>query len=276
MLLIIDGNNIFARIFFAFLSEIENSPFYAIDGVLAYIENVCRDYQPTHLVVTWDSPILKRREEYPAYKADRKPKPEGFIKQLTALRDVVKGTQLAQAEASGYEADDVIYTLSSLLAFEEQVLVLTSDRDLLQVVRDDQVTVELLRFEPHTHRTLRDRFNTLAEVEATVGVKSRQIPSLKGLAGDSDNLPHPAGIGHVWAKRLLGDYNDVASIYHHLDEVEPERIRRLLETGRQQAFLGESLARLRLAPIGFWLEDARTPDLRKLRAEAARLVALTQ
>ena len=241
MLMLIDGNSIYARMFFAFKHTQVADPHFAVYKTVSYINLLINQYEPTSLIVAFDSAHLWRKDRYPEYKGKRKPKPEGYKELLASTQQVMKLAGFSIMAKDGYEADDCIATVC--VSSPETILIITGDHDLLQLV-DARVSVELFGFDWETKRQKRDRFTDDSSVARRLGVSPSQVVDFKALAGDtSDNLPHPYGIGAVKARELLLDWGDLDEVYENLNEIRP-KLRETLERDRDKAYLGQELARL--------------------------------
>ena len=232
-LLLLDGHSLAYRAFFALpvenFSTTTGQPTNAVYGFTAMLINVLRDEQPTHLAVAFDlAQRTFRHEAYADYKANRSETPDAFRGQLSLVREVLEALAIPMVSAPGYEADDVIATLATE-AVEEgmDVLVVTGDRDALQLVRD-HVTVLM------TRRGISDmtRF-TPQEVQARYGLSPQQYPDFAAIRGDpSDNLPSIPGVGEKTAAKWIQQFGSLDSLVDRVDEV----------SGKTGAALREHLA----------------------------------
>ncbi|WP_305039267.1 5'-3' exonuclease H3TH domain-containing protein, partial [Frankia sp. CiP3] len=219
-LLLLDGHSLAYRAFFAL--PVENfatttgQPTNAVYGFTSMLINVLRDERPTHVAVAWDLPTPTFRHlQYEEYKAGRAEAPEDFVGQVSLIQQVCDALAVTGVSAAGYEADDVIATLAAEgAAVGMRVLVVTGDRDALQLVTD-QVTVLM------TRRGISDmtRF-TPAEVEAKYGLTPVQYPDFAALRGDpSDNLPSVPGVGEKTATKWIQQFGSLAELVDRADEV---------------------------------------------------------
>ncbi len=195
-LLLLDGHSLAYRAFFALPAEnfstTTGQPTNAVYGFTAMLINVLRDEQPTHVAVAFDrSEPTFRHEQYVEYKANRRETPADFRGQLSLIFEVLDALGIPRLSLAGYEADDIIATLATLAnAAGMQVLIVTGDRDALQLVNED-ITVLM------TRRGISDmtRF-TPQEVTAKYGLTPVQYPDFAAIRGDpSDNLPNIPGVG---------------------------------------------------------------------------------
>jgi len=219
-LLLLDGHSLAFRAFFALppenFSTTTGQPTNAVYGFTAMLINVLRDEQPTHVAVAFDrSEPTFRHEQYVEYKATRKETPADFRSQLSLIFEVLDALGISRMSVAGYEADDIIATLATQAAAEMDVLIVTGDRDALQLVTDD-VTVlytmrgisEMARFTP-------------AAVEAKYGLTPAQYPDFAALRGDpSDNLPGIPGVGEKTATKWIAEFGSLSQLVDRVDEVK--------------------------------------------------------
>src|SRR5215467_5311884 len=220
LLLLLDGHSLAYRAFFALPAEnfstTTGQPTNAVYGFTAMLINVLRDERPTHVAVAFDrgEPTF-RHEQYVEYKATRKETPADFRSQLSLIFEVLDVLGIQRLSVPGYEADDLIATLATQAEDSMDVLIVTGDRDVLQLVTD-HVTVlytmrgisEMARFTPQA-------------VEAKYGLTPAQYPDFAALRGDpSDNLPGIPGVGEKTATRWIAEFGSLASLVDRVDEVK--------------------------------------------------------
>ncbi|MCV2491408.1 DNA polymerase I [Geodermatophilus sp. YIM 151500] len=220
-LLLLDGHSLAYRAFFALpvenFSTTTGQPTNAVYGFTSMLINVLRDEQPTHLAVAFDvGRTTFRSEIYAEYKANRTESPTDFRGQVSLIQEVLGALRVPVLTAEGYEADDVIATLT-VQAVEQgmDVLICTGDRDALQLV-NEHVTVlyprkgvsDLTRFTPE-------------EVEAKYGLSPAQYPDFAALRGDpSDNLPSIPSVGEKTAARWVREYGSLDNLVDRVDTVK--------------------------------------------------------
>ena len=255
-LVLIDGHALAYRAFHALPEDMKTSQgelTNAVYGFTSMLLNVLRDEKPTHVAVTFDKGRTFRHDMYPDYKAHRTKMPEEMRSQMERVRQVVETLGIPVFEQEGYEADDLLGTLTRQ-AGEQGVdtLIVTGDMDLLQLV--DEHTRVL---------TSRWRFSDtvtydLEGVKQRYGLYPAQLVDLKAMMGDkSDNIPGVPGVGEKTGVKLLRQYSSLENIYEHLDEVQA-RFRNKLEAGRDLAFLSRRLATIvRDAPVQLDLDACR-------------------
>ena len=220
-LLLLDGHSLAYRAFFALPAEnfstTTGQPTNAVYGFTAMLINVLRDEQPTHVAVAFDrSEPTFRHEQYVEYKANRRETPADFRGQLSLIFEVLDALGIPRLSLAGYEADDILATLATLAnAAGMQVLIVTGDRDALQLVNDD-ITVLM------TRRGISDmtRF-TPQEVTAKYGLTPVQYPDFAAIRGDpSDNLPNIPGVGEKTAAKWVAEFGSLTEIVNRIGEIK--------------------------------------------------------
>jgi DNA polymerase I len=220
-LLLLDGHSLAYRAFFALpienFSTTTGQPTNAVYGFTAMLINVLRDEQPTHIAVAFDrSEPTFRHEQYVEYKANRRETPDDFRSQLSLIFEVLDALGIPRLSVPGYEADDIIATLTTAATGDGMdVLIVSGDRDNLQLV-NEHVTVLM------TRRGISDmtRF-TPGEVVAKYGLTPVQYPDFAALRGDpSDNLPSVPGVGEKTAAKWVAEFGSLAALVDRVDEVK--------------------------------------------------------
>ncbi len=220
-LLLLDGHSLAYRAFFALpvenFSTTTGQPTNAVYGFTAMLINVLRDEQPTHVAVAFDrgEPTF-RHEQYVEYKANRRETPEDFRSQLSLIFEVLDALGIRRLSAAGYEADDLIATLATEAADDGMdVLIVTGDRDVLQLV-SDKVTVLMTR----RGITEMTRFTPESVLEK-YGLTPHQYPDFAALRGDpSDNLPGIPGVGEKTATKWIAEFGSLQDLVDRVDEVK--------------------------------------------------------
>ena len=265
---IVDGTNTLYRAFFAIppLRAADGTPTNAAYGFVNMLLKTLREEQPDFLVVVFDARGRTfRHDRYADYKATRDAQPEDLSAQIPLVRELVDAYRFPMLEVPGFEADDVIATLIERAPPEAKVTVVSTDRDLMQLV-GDRVTLA---------DGIRDRRYGPAEVEARFGVPPPKVLDVRALLGDaSDNIPGVKGIGEKSAAKLIREWGDLDNLLAHADEVTPPRARTALLQGVEAARLSRQLATLRVdAPLPHaWSDFAvREPDTARLRELFQRL-----
>lgn len=259
-LVLIDGHAIMYRAFHAMpaLTTKKGEPINAVYGLVSMTLKVIQDLKPTHLAVVFDekAPTF-RKKALPSYQAQRPPMAKELDDQFDRARDFLKAAKIPAYSKAGYEADDVIGTIASNSEVEGVVIV-TGDRDMLQLV-DDKKNIKL--FMPIAGLSNAKLFGEAETVER-MGVTPSQIPDLKSLVGDaSDNYFGIPGVGPKTATNLLSKYKFKSKIYEHLKDL-PEKLREKLEKGRQSCDLSYMLATIeRAVPVDISFEDMSKWDV---------------
>jgi len=219
-LLLLDGHSLAYRAFFALpvenFSTATGQTTNAVYGFTSMLVNVLRDEQPTHVAVAFDkSRQTFRLAEYPEYKAKRNKTPDEFSSQLSLLRQLLDTFRVQHLTYDGYEADDIIATLSTqALAEGFEVLILTGDRDSIQLVTDSSTVLYPMRGVSDLARL------TPEAVEAKYAVPPHRYPELAALVGeDSDNLPGIPGVGPKTAAKWIATYDGLENVINRADEV---------------------------------------------------------
>lgn len=261
-LLLIDGNSIMNRAFYGIPDMTTNDGRHtnAIYGFLNIILKVIEEEQATHICVAFD---LKkktfRHEMYEAYKGTRKGMPEELHEQMPRIKEILQAMHIRIVEQEGFEADDLIGTLSKKGEREGfAVTILSGDRDLLQLATD---TV-LVRIPKTKHGKTEVEDYYAKNVVETYGVTPLIFIDMKGLMGDtSDNIPGVPGIGEKTAAKLLAEYGDLDGVYAAVDSMKASRMKQNLIENKDLAYLSKTLATIKLdCPIPFEFSEATYND----------------
>lgn len=261
-IVLMDGNSILNRAFYAIpeLTTSKGIPTNAVYGFLNMLFRFLQEEQPTYLCVAFDvkAPTF-RHQLYDAYKGTRKPMPESLKQQMALLKDVLQVMQVAIIEKAGYEADDLLGTLSRRAVKEGlSVCIVSGDRDLLQLA-SDQIMIRI----PKTKAGKTEVENYHAtEVFEKYEVSPSQIIELKALMGDaSDNIPGVPGIGEKTAIKIIKAFGSIENAYAHRAEIMPKKARENLEQYYDLATLSKTLATIQTdCEIAFSLEQSKCPD----------------
>lgn len=255
-LLIIDGNSIINRAFYAIreLTTADGLHTNGIYGFLNILLKTMEEEKPNFVVVAFDlkAPTFRHRE-YPLYKAQRKGMPEELAQQMPVLKELLTAMNVAYIEKEGFEADDLIGTVSTMCAQKGICCrILTGDKDDLQLVTDCTQVLLTTTSKGKTETVLYDRQQVLERY----GVAPEMLIDVKGLMGDaSDNIPGVAGVGEKTALTLISKYKNIEGVYENLDLMKGALHEKLV-SGRESAFLSRRLATIDCAvPIGERLED---------------------
>ena len=251
-ILLLDSNSLINRAYYALPNLTDRSSGLhtgAIFGYMNMLINVINKYKPTHAVAVFDrkAPVF-RKALYEGYKAQRKPMPEELAEQLEPLKNILRAMKIPVAEMDGFEADDIIGSISR--QWEYPAIIVTGDRDSLQLV-SDRVHVLLTKkgvseVEEYTPERLKED-----------GLTPAQVIDLKALMGDaSDNIPGVAGVGEKTAKMLLSEYSDLDGVYSHLGELKG-KLKEKLEEGKDSAYMSYTLATIKCdVPLALNMDGA--------------------
>lgn len=246
--LVIDGNSILNRAFYG-IRVLTNSRGIATNAVTGFMNTLLmleKDVQPDMIAVAFDlkAPTF-RHKMYDGYKANRKGMPEDLAQQLPYMKKIIKAMGIAIIEQEGYEADDIIGTISAACADKKiPCTVSTGDRDSFQLV-NDYVTVRLAK-------TKGDIYYTPGVIEDEYGVTPKQMIEVKALMGDtSDNIPGVRGIGEKTALSLIKEFASVDGLYENIDStLITDGLRNKLINGKESCYMSRKLAEICLtAPI---------------------------
>lgn len=248
-LVVIDGNSIASRAFYALplLSNANGLHTNAVYGFTTMLLKVLEEQNPSHLMVAFDAgKIVFRHQEYQEYKGGRQKTPGELSEQFPYMRELLDAFSIKHYELEGYEADDIIGTLTKE-ADEQKIptVIVSGDKDMLQLV-SEYVHVALTRkgiseIEWYTPDSIQEKY----------GLTPNQIIDLKGLMGDtSDNIPGIPGVGEKTALKLLHEFGSVESVLEQADQVSGKKLKEKIQEHKQDALKSKELATiLRTAPI---------------------------
>ncbi len=262
-LLLVDGNSMLNRAFYGLpdMTTTDGRHTGAILGFLNIVLRVVDEIGATHLVVAFDMkhPTF-RHEMYKEYKGTRHAMPPELAEQSPRIREVLKTMHVTTVEMQGFEADDILGTLSRKGEAEGyEVVLLSGDRDLLQLATE-KIMVKLPKTKGGKTVVL-DYF--AKDVEAEYGVTPQIFIDMKGLMGDSsDNIPGVPKIGEKTAAKLLAEFGSMDGLYAHIDELKPSKNKDNLIEFKEQAYLSKELATIKLdCPVEVNLADCELKDL---------------
>lgn len=256
-IVLIDGSSLAFRAFYSILdlerfknrSGLHTNALYSFNRML---DNVLQQFEPTHVLVAFDkSERTFRTEKYAEYKGGRQKTPSEFKEQMPYFRVLLDAYGIKHYDVLGYEADDIIGTLSNQADKDDQVVVISGDKDLIQLANEN-TTVYVTRrgvsdLEPYTPAVIREKYDITPE----------QIIDMKGLMGDSsDNYPGITRIGEKTALKLLHQFGTVEAMYERLDELKPSKMKENIINDEANARMSKDLARILLeAPIDISVDD---------------------
>ncbi len=253
-LLILDSNSIINRAYYGvrYLSASDGTQTNAIYGFLSMFAKLTDTYKPDYVCAAFDlkAPTF-RHKLYDGYKAQRKPMPEGLVAQMPLARDMVRAMNIPLFETPGYEADDIIGTVSRLCEENDiECLIATGDKDDLQLASEKTKVVLTVTKQGFNETVIYDKTSVFEKY----GVTPEQFIDLKALMGDaSDNIPGVKGIGEKTATKIIIDNGSVEALYENIDNCgQKGATLQKLKDGRESAFLSKTLATIdRNVPIDF-------------------------
>ena len=257
-LLLIDGNSLTYRAFFALPTDMATASGQvtnAVFGFTSMLINLMRDHEPEGVALTFDLPKPTfRHERNPEYKAGRESAPDILRQQMGLVREVVDALNFPVLELEGFEADDILATMASRARDEKRdVIVVTGDRDCYQLVEDPHIKV-LYNKRGVSDYALYDE----AGIFERTGVKPTDYVAYASMRGDkSDNLPGVPGVGEKTAAKLINTYGGIDGIYAAVEEQTPKLKQNLSENEAQVRLNLELMELVRDAPIEFDLDDLR-------------------
>lgn len=256
-IMLIDGSSLAFRAFYSILNieNFKNKAGLHTNALFSFnrmLDDVLKQFEPTHVLVAFDkSEVTFRTAKYQEYKGGRQKTPSEFKEQMPYFRVLLDAYGITHYDILNYEADDVIGTLAYQSEPEDEVIIISGDKDLTQLAAE-HVTVYITRkgvseLESYTPEVIREKYDLTPE----------QIIDMKGLMGDSsDNYPGITRIGEKTALKLLHQFGSVENMYENLDELKASKMKENIINDREQAFMSKDLARiLHDAPLEITLED---------------------
>lgn len=269
-LMIIDGNSILNRAFYGLqgaqlMSAPDGLHTNAIFGFLNILNKFLNEEDPQYLCVAFDmkAPTF-RHLQFADYKATRKGMPPELAEQLPYMKDVLDAMNIKRLEMAGFEADDIIGSVSKCAEDQGmQVVVVTGDRDSMQLASEN---VRILLPVTKAGRTETEEYDSEG-VFGRYGVTPQQFIDVKGLMGDkSDNIPGVPGIGEKTATELIKTFGSIETIYDNIESVQKKGVREKLEANRELAFKSKLLATIdRNMPALCRLEELKRGEFDKDR-----------
>ncbi len=259
MFYVIDGHALAYRQFFALpqagFSTRSGEPTNAVYGFARTLLDIMQKNKPEYIAVSFDKGLSGRDVLYGEYKGTREKMPVELRTQMERITQLVEAFNMPLLAMEGYEADDVIGTIAPQAEAQNvDIRIVTGDRDILQLLTE-HVSVQLPR------KGEADVVYDVAKFREEYELEPWQLVEWKGLVGDtSDNIPGVKGIGNKTATKLLQDYQTVANLYVHIDEIKGANQKKLIE-GKDSAFLSQNLATIQKdVPITLNLEACHTHD----------------
>jgi DNA polymerase-1 len=239
-------------------------PTGAIYGFARTILKLLREYPARYVAVAFDSPgPTLRQQKFPEYKAHRPPIDEALVIQIPKVKELTDLLQLARFEQPGYEADDLIATLTQKARQQKlEVLIVSGDKDLLQLV-DEHVSA----LKPGRDPSKELRVLDAAGVQSYLGVRPDQVIDYLTLVGDPvDNVPGVPGVGEKTAQKLLAEFGSLENLWANSERVQPAKLAEKLIVFREQAQLSRDLVRLDPPDLQINLQECerKPPDTERI------------
>src|SRR5690349_11078978 len=259
--MLLDGYGLVYRGYFA-LPPLTTSKGDLVNGAFGFASIVLRgiqDLQPDYIAVSFDLPgPTFRHEQFAEYKATRQKMPDDLRDQFPKVREIVKALRIPVYEMQGYEADDVIGTITRQTEANEnlETTIVTVDLDMLQLVTP---RTSLMTTRSGVENTV---IYDVARIDERFGLRPDQMIDYKALKGDpTDNIPGVPGVGEKTAAKLIREFATLDALYDRIDEVKPDKLRDKLVEHHDQVLVGRELSRIvRDLPITLDLEAARLGD----------------
>ena len=255
-IVLVDGNNLLFRSYYAtaytgnIMRNKEGFPTNGIYGFVNMINKIISEEKPEYMMVAFDIGKTFRHEKYERYKDGRRETPDDLKVQFPVAKKILTAMGIKYLECAGYEADDIIGTISMWCEKdpEYEALIVSSDKDLLQLISDETV-VKLLKTKDYIWMD-KKTFN------ATYGFDPIHMIDLKALMGDaSDNIPGVKGIGEKGAIKLVSEYKTIDNIYENIDKIKGATQIKLID-GREDAYYSKDLVTIyREVPLNVTFDD---------------------
>ncbi len=257
-IILVDGNNLLFRSFYAtayqgvIMRNSKGFPTNALYGFINMMNKIIKEEKPSYILVAFDKGKTFRHDKYEDYKAGRAAMPDELKLQFPKAKEVLNTMGIKYFEIDNYEADDIIGTLAKKVDEEEEFIgtIISSDKDLLQLISDD-VVVKLLKSNDSIMMT-KEEFRNTYQVDPI------HMIDLKALMGDSsDNIPGVKGIGEKTAISLLSKYGSLDGVYENIDSISG-KTKEKLENDKENAYMSYDLATIyRDVDLGFTLDDCK-------------------
>lgn len=273
-LLILDSNSLMNRAFYA-LPPMNNSDGINTNAIYGFVNMLLKmkeEIGPDSIIATFDlkAPTF-RHKEYSEYKAGRNKMPPELAEQFPIIKELLKFMGIKIFEIEGFEADDLIGTVSKFAENNEtEVFVVTGDKDALQLASDNTKIVITKKGVSET--AIYDRKAFIDEFEVT----PNQFIDVKGLMGDkSDNIPGVPGVGEKTAFKLIKEYGSIEEVLNNIDNIPGKKLKENLEGNVEQAIFSKKLATImREVPIELTLEDINSSEKENIQEIKKMLIKL--
>ena len=257
-LLLVDGYSILFRAFYGMplsMTTPDGVHTNAVYGFLAILRKVIEEEKPDYIAVAFDkkAPTF-RHQMYEAYKGNRSAAPPEFHEQVPLVKELLESMDITHLSLEGWEADDILGTLSRKAeALDMDVSLVSGDRDLLQVATDK---TEIIIPKTSKGQTTYERYYA-DDVKESLGVTPLEFIDMKALMGDSsDNIPGLPGVGPKTASAIISAYHSIENAHEHVDEIKPKKAQTAMREHYDLAALSKDLATIRLdAPVDVNIED---------------------
>ena len=235
-LYLVDVSSMFFRAFYAVrpLNTSKGVPTNAVYGFLSMIVKLLKDIKPDYLAFCFDRPEPSfRKEIYTEYKANRSEMPEELIPQVPYIKKLTEVLGIPIFEKPGFEADDLIGTLTRYGQTQGmQVVIVSGDKDFAQLINDNVIMYD----------TMKDIRFTIEKVIEKWGVHPKHFIDYLAMTGDaSDNIPGVRGVGPKGAQKLIEEFGSLENLYEHLEDVKNANLQKKLTEAREMAFLSKKL-----------------------------------
>ena len=255
-IVLVDGNNLLFRSYYAtaytgnVMRNKEGFPTNGVYGFVNMINKIISEEKPEYMMVAFDIGKTFRHEKYERYKDGRRETPDDLKVQFPVAKKILTAMGIKYLECAGYEADDIIGTISMWCEKdpEYEALIVSSDKDLLQLISDETV-VKLLKTKDYIWMD-KKTFND------TYGFDPIHMIDLKALMGDSsDNIPGVKGIGEKGAIKLVSEYKTIDNIYENIDKIKGATQIKLID-GKEDAYYSKDLVTIyREVPLDITFDD---------------------
>ena len=256
---IIDGSSLLNRAFYAIrlLSNKKGIFTNGIYGFLNMLDKINADYNPKYMCVVFDRKEKTfRKDMYEEYKGNRMKFPDELSVQFPILKDILTKMGIKVLDKAGFEADDLAGTLTTINTEGVKKLLITGDKDYLQLIKDDTDVIITKRGVSEFDTYNKDKMNEV------YGLSPDEFIDLKALMGDqSDNIPGIYGIGEKTALKILSQYRTIENLYEHADELSKNKTNQRIIEGKDMAFLSKKLATIvKDVDISMNIEDYKIED----------------
>ncbi len=254
-LLLVDGNAIMHRAYHALppFKTKAGIPTNAVYGFFTILNRTIQDFNPQYITVCFDTPKPTfRKKIFKEYQIHRPRMESDLILQFPLIKELLEKAGVFHEDKPGYEADDIIGSITYQVKKNVKVLILTGDKDIMQLIDGNVYTIT-----PQIGFSKSKIFDR-KEVVNKFGIQPEQIPDFKALAGDpSDNYPGAKGIGPKTASHLIQEYHSIENLFKNLDKL-PEKAQTVLKKNKQNILLSKKLAQIITdLKVKFLLKDAQ-------------------